>query len=258
MATKPIITIDVDDAKFREFLDRFEAYQRELKDQPGLWGEANKGIAAGGAGIDAMVALIGAQTDMLRKAIEEQRRLEHATLRGADAMHRMAGGARETASHITSITKSVLKWGALIGGGLIGGSLFGIDRLAHSASTLRTRGLGLGVSPAALQALGINFGQLFNPSGPLGAIANIQAQIGGQATFTALGLPQAFGERPTAAFLDIIRQIHALRLGTPAGSRAHVVEYGAAQRLGFTPEAMRAISNLSDRELQQRIAAARP
>ncbi len=166
MAKKPIISIDIDDAKFKSFLELFDKYTAELDKMPESWKGANSVMNAG-------VAAIAEQTHSIAKHLHEatnaQKQFTHATKHGESGLKRMANEARKLSDSVLNIGKSLLKVGGLGLGG-IGAALFGIDKLAGDAVATQYTARGLGITTGQERAFKLAYRRIM-PTSVLGAIA---------------------------------------------------------------------------------------
>jgi hypothetical protein len=254
MPLKPIIDIDVNDGKFKQFLQLFEKYREATKAMPADWGKVGEAVEKSGVGFGEMTAALLAQVEILHRVEKEQRQFEQTTTRTGRAMHGLAGHAREVARHVESTTRNLLKWsgiGTAVGGLLGAGGLFGIDRLASNASNLRTSAAGVGVNPATLLAAKVNFGQFFNAQSALGNIANLQQSLSGQVAFNTLGIPGQFGGSPGSALGPSLNAIHRLYNSTPASQRQNMPWWQYATQILGSAEAVRTVGGMSAGELRK-------
>lgn len=87
-----------------------------------------------------------------------------------------------------NIGLNIAKWGIGAGIGLLGGGIFGLDRLAGTATAERTRSRGLGVSPGELRAWRTEFGNYGDPEGLLTAASNAPTDAQMRSTFRLAGV----------------------------------------------------------------------
>lgn len=190
-----VISFPVDDGPFKAFLDLYNKFQDTLKDLPRQWDSSNEAIDRNKESLDKLMEGLNGHSEVLEKikgttealaAIEMERaaketeriekdkehlqvQKEHTVHAETQASHwrEMAKSSAEFAAHIKEATLSILKWAGLTGiiGGLLGGGgLFGIARLADSASSDRARSLGLGVSYGGLRSFTNTMGPLLGGS----------------------------------------------------------------------------------------------
>ena len=195
MAKKPIISIDIDDAKFKAFLELFDKYREHLDSMPESWKGANDVMNAG-------IAAIAEQTHSIAKHLHEataaQKQFTHATRHGESGLKKMANEARKLSDSILNIGKSLLKVGGLGLGG-IGAALFGIDRLASDAVGTQYSARGLGITTGQKRAFSIAYRRIM-PSSVLGAIAGERNTPEGLAMLSLqTGLPMQLLQKQNAA-----------------------------------------------------------
>lgn len=184
---KSIIDIDVNDEKFRDFIDMFEQYKTALGTLPGEWSKSEKSLDSHVSSFVEMTAALMAQAELHRKidaaeiasaaaqhranvekteeakkqaAIAEKYRLsvERTSRITKDIRQNTIGIAKE----VGNATLSLLKWvgiGGVVSGLLGAGGLYGIDRLAEGAAGNRRLSQGLGTTTGNERAFGVNFGR---------------------------------------------------------------------------------------------------
>ena len=189
----PVLQIPLDDEAFKKFAQLFGEYQDRLEKSPGLWRKTNEAIFS--------------QGHALRQLGENK---------GATSMWRsIAGFSGSALSATLGITREILKWGTLLGGGLIGGSLFGITRMAGDVSSYRQRAMGLGMSIGGMRSFDVNFKRLGDPGGFLSAINAAISNPSLQGPLYALGVnPDGSTGQVSVAMLKAMRR---LALSTPRG-----------------------------------------
>lgn len=193
MATqKSIVQVDVDSEQFKEFMALFEKYKAMLDKMPGTWAKVDKAVVEVGEDskktFDQQVAAL--------KIIQTQNQNITLNLR-QQATH--VGKTNRTLSNTARVTKSIaknvanttwhlLKWAAL--GGLAGaaGGFWGLDKLAGSATNVRTTSRNLGASPGELRAAQVNYGSYFNAEGALGRINDVQSSLSSSWLLSGMGL----------------------------------------------------------------------
>ena len=188
----PILSVDIDDTKFQDFLDKFEKHKEALGRMPGVWAGIGKAAGETGSGMDHLLAAslgIGASLD---KIAASQDKFLKTTQQSGLALERNSSHALMLSRSLADGAMSMLKISSIAGvvSGLLGaGGLWGIDRLAASAAGARRSAMGLGVSSGQEKAFGINYGRVLdNPSGLLETIANAQGDPRQAWPFAALGI----------------------------------------------------------------------
>ena len=249
MAKKPIISIDIDDAKFKSFLELFDKYTAELDKMPDSWKGANSVMNAG-------VAAIAEQTHSIAKHLHEatnaQKQFTHATKHGESGLKRMANEARKLSDSVLNIGKSLLKVGGLGLGG-IGAALFGIDKLASDAVATQYTARGLGITTGQERAFKLAYRRIM-PTSVLGAIAGERNTPEGLAMLSLqTGLPIARLQSQNAAQIapEVALELRRRSMGwTPEQRSAMMSAYGYTAS-GFTTEDARRLRLTSRTAIEQ-------
>ena len=164
MPVKAIIDVDVNDEKFANFKAQFDKYHAALGKQSEMWAKAGKSqteIASHWQKLTAKMmaaqSVDSGQGDAQRKQITNLRQSE-----GLWAS--MQRSTKDVAKNIAGATTSLLRWTGILGAvsGLFGvGGLYGIDRMAASASGQRQSAMGRGLSVGEQSAFATNFARIF-------------------------------------------------------------------------------------------------
>ncbi|WP_427193099.1 lytic transglycosylase domain-containing protein [Serratia marcescens] len=213
MAAKSVVEIDVQDEKFQAFLEKFNDYQKALEGLPEQWRGAAQGIgdsakqtekvlgsteAITQAFNDGVVAIASVNDGLdrlngnLEKANKTQSEFNKKNRSASTFLGKASKDAKELAGHIKNATTSLLSWGTVLGlfSGLAGvGGLWGINRLAGSASAQRFTAMGLGTTAGGLNSSAVNYQKVLgNPVGTLGAIRDSQLDLSKRWQFKAMGI----------------------------------------------------------------------
>ncbi len=222
MATRSIIDIEVNDAAFQRFAEQFKKYTELLAKTPTAWADVGKQAKTTSLNFENLTAALLAQATFAHELNKESDKQTKHVERQASAWERMAKSSRGLSSHIADATKSLLQWGKLTGliSGLLGaGGLFGIDRLAQSATAQHRTALGLGASVGGMQAFGIAYGRMLSdPQSVLAGVAEGRYSVSGRAALMAAGLTpkQLDPSRDTADIADdLVKSIKRIVDRTP-------------------------------------------
>ena len=152
MANKSVISIDVNDSKFKEFAASFAKYQDALKAMTNDWDKSN--AASGKHAADTEKAL--------KKIQKAQKDLNKDIADGLSVLKGVSKVTGDIAANFASSAVSIAKWLTLsaIGSG------FGLGALAGSATNTRKSATGLGVTSGELRAANVNYGTVHNRSAP--------------------------------------------------------------------------------------------
>jgi hypothetical protein len=175
VAVKSVLSIDVDDTKFKQHLELFGKYQAALAKMPANWKAAAGGAATITKANQGIVALMLTQAQLMTQAIAAQGKAATQAKTTATAWSSVAASTKQVYANLEGAARSMLRLGGLttiVTGLLGGGALFGLDRMAEGVANIRRSALGLGVSPGEQRAFGVDYGRfLGNPSGSLATVA---------------------------------------------------------------------------------------
>lgn len=256
MPVRSVIDIDVNDAKFKDFLGSFDKYNKALKDTAPHWDDAAR--SAGAVALASMATTEEmekqrkeeeAQSARRKKeGAEEQRRIKAA----ATEMEKLRRTVKDIGESMLSGTASLLRWvgiGGMLSGLLGGGALFGLDRLASSMGNARRSAGGLGVTSGQQQSANINFGRYVDTNQVLGGIASAQTNADLWA-FRAVGIDPS-GKNPAELMAELnlkAQKIYKPLAGKPMSEYNAKVQ--ALQALGYSMSDLRRLSKSSTGELR--------
>ncbi|EHK7495678.1 hypothetical protein ICF61_001970 [Escherichia coli] len=270
MAAKSIIEVDVNDEKFLSFMDKFNEYQAALEELPEAWRASAQGIGDSARetskasseaegmtkafldGVDAlnmMVNNLDRISTSLDDANKRQSDLNKKTAGSSSIFGKLKKDSKEFAGHIKDATVSLLSWGGIVGlftGVLGAGGLFGINRLASTASAQRFTSMGLNTSIGALDSTAINYQRaVANPTATLGAIRDTQADLSQRWKFQAMGInnPDRSPDQLLPEMIRAARSIFTQTGGTLQGANA----YGLTSF--FSIDDLNRFKNMSDAEI---------
>lgn len=174
---KAIVDIDVNSEKFKRYSELFDKYQEQLAKTPNVWKAVGKEQAAMATQFERMTAALMAQSELAREGKEEEvRRLKDLTITER-LWSSISKNSRSLYQNVIGVGQGVLKWGGILTGIATGASIFGIDRLATSMSATRQTAMGFGISPAELQAFGVNFGRVVDPDATLSQMTTMESDV---------------------------------------------------------------------------------
>src|SRR5690242_20005483 len=156
----PIVEIPIDSKQFERFNDLFGQYEERLQKTPGFWQKVNKEFR------DSTAAILAQN-----QAMKEFGATDPGKLRQVESGWRsIASFSGTILGNTMRITRQLLKWGTLLGGGLLGGSLWGLTHMAADVAGYRRQAMGLGMSVGSLRSFDVNFGRLGDPGSFLSSI----------------------------------------------------------------------------------------
>lgn len=270
MAAKSIIEVDVNDEKFLSFMDKFNEYQAALEELPEAWRASAQGIGDSARetskasseaegmtkafldGVDALNMMVN-NLDRINTSLDDankrQSDLNKKTAGSSSIFGKLKKDSKEFAGHIKDATVSLLSWGGIVGlftGVLGAGGLFGINRLASTASAQRFTSMGLNTSIGALDSTAINYQRaVANPTATLGAIRDTQADLSQRWKFQAMGInnPDRSPDQLLPEMIRAARSIFTQTGGTLQGANA----YGLTSF--FSIDDLNRFKNMSDAEI---------
>ena len=198
MAQKPIIEIDVRDAAFDAFFDKFEKFRTHLEDIPDAWkklGDAMEGSgkAVGAGALDAKDALAvaaaqaGVIAEALSEAVKQQSSLGRETSKSEKGFASLTKTAKGLGKEIVSIGLNILKFSAVgLGLSALGGGLGFADLASQALSRQRTSNR-LGLSPGQLASFQVNAQPFLETSALANAVA-AQSDVRSAGQLAALGI----------------------------------------------------------------------
>lgn len=270
MAAKSIIEVDVNDEKFLSFMDKFNEYQAALEELPEAWRASAQGIGDSARetskasseaegmtkafldGVDALNMMVN-NLDRINTSLDDankrQSDLNKKTAGSSSIFGKLKKDSKEFAGHIKDATVNLLSWGGIVGlftGVLGAGGLFGLNRLASTASAQRFTSMGLNTSIGALDSTAINYQRaVSNPTATLGAIRDTQADLSQRWKFQAMGInnPDRSPDQLLPEMIRAARSIFTQTGGTLQGANA----YGLTSF--FSIDDLNRFKNMSDAEI---------
>jgi hypothetical protein len=245
MALKSIITIDVDDTRFKEFLKTFDKFQEATKNKDSAPEEQKKQN-------DALVKSFAS----VNKMLEQQKKLQEQNNKqwqiATKESEKLYKNTLKTGESIRKTTESLFKWVGL-GAGLstiFGG--VGLDKLSATLGGQRTQATRLGVTSGQLLSARYNFGRYGDMDSVLGAIASAQINAGNWA-FSSLGI-NAKGKNAAQILPELL--LAAKRKFGPIAGTAMAERSGTAFQLetaGLDIGTMRSVAAASNEELSGQV-----
>ncbi|HAU3156259.1 TPA: hypothetical protein JDD61_003699 [Salmonella enterica subsp. salamae] len=270
MAAKSIIEVDVNDEKFLSFMDKFNEYQAALEELPEAWRASAQGIGDSARetskasseaegmtkafldGVDALNMMVN-NLDRINTSLDDankrQSDLNKKTAGSSSIFGKLKKDSKEFAGHIKDATVNLLSWGGIVGlftGVLGAGGLFGLNRLASTASAQRLTSMGLNTSIGALDSTAINYQRaVANPTSTLGTIRDTQADLSQRWKFQAMGInnPDRSPDQLLPEMIRAARSIFTQTGGTLQGANA----YGLTSF--FSIDDLNRFKNMSDAEI---------
>ena len=221
MPIKTRITVETDEAKFKNSYAAFEKYRAALKETHGVYVLQAPHIRAVSAVGDDLAKFVNG----LDRAAQSQTSFAAAADKAHHAFRGLAGGVVHTLEGFARVALSPLELlfpaGLAVGlfglgAGLVGaGTIFGLERGAAGVSDRRREAMGLGVSYGSLSAYDLNFSRFGVGEGTLGAVASGVYDVTSP-EYLGLLSSGATGHGDTSeAAIDLIRNIPKILQGVP-------------------------------------------
>ena len=274
MALRSIYEIEVEDSKFKEFLDAFTQHQQDVGDLGTKWQAAMRPVERQARGISdytkqfasefanisqrGMAAAKAEGAAMLsvathvKAAAGWQDRFTSGLAAGAKHLHGMKADVADVTSHIAEGTRWLLKWASISTalGGLVGaGGLFGLDRLAEGVAGRRYAAQGLGVTASEQQAFGLGFSRFFDTNAVLGNVAGAQQDWARRWAFSGLGMDQrqVSGMRPDQLAIEMAPRAKRL---WDSGDQSQQFAQAHGLLEFYTMEDLRRLHAMSEQDLE--------
>ncbi len=260
-ADKPILEIEIDDAAFKGFQEKFGAYKAACAQMPEAWGKADSHASDLAAGFEAMVAKMAQANAAINDLAEGARQAGGEQLAAGQAWDRLRYGSKRIGADIYHSTLSLAKWAGLttlFSSILAGGGLFGISRLAMGVSSRRTSAMGMGLDYGEAQSYGVNFDRLGNASGMLAGFNAAMTSGEGQGALVSLLGPNAdrrmAGKDAAGLIAEALPDIKRLVNNTDPRQLGNVLKARGLDRLGIDLNTAETIGRMSPSEINETIA----
>ncbi len=234
MAVKSIIDIEINDDKFKKFVEDFNKHKKEVDKLPDVWDDVSKKTEKTAVSFEQMAALMLAQADYA-KAInehvtditEKHEAVEPLIAKQARHWQDMARSAGAFAVKIGDATRWLLRWASLTGvvsGLLGGGGLFGIERMGLAVGGARRSSLGLGVSPGEQSAFNTKFGRVISSPQFLSGVNEALHDVTKRVALYGAGMTGDLSGKSTSdVAADLIPMLKRIADETPDAMMAQVL-----------------------------------
>lgn len=250
MAVKSVVSVEVNDVSFREFMRLYAKYETALKKAPTTWALVNKNIDGSKESFDKLVGQMSAANVQAQLRVKAQEQADRLTKSSAERWQSMARSTREFARNIGDATTALLRWSAI--SGLVGaGGLFGLDRLGLAAAGSRRSALGLGASIGGQEAFKANFGRLVDPEAFLSNVAGAKFDVTKRVGLISGGLSsQQIGGDTAQTAVALLRNLKKIADETTPALYAQVLQ---ARRLDqfASPTDLERLRNTSPAEFSR-------
>ncbi len=253
MAKKSIIEIDVEDSKWKAFMESFDAYEKALGDLPDAWKKIGEAMGHSGGTLSqtaqqAMQYLsesaghIEEMAKGLKSATKAQAQFGQASGVSRTKLKGLTKEAKDLAHSLFGIGKTLFKIGTI---GTLAG-VAGMFGLAESAYRRQREARGLGMSTGMVGAFRTNMQSFVNPDKMLEIGANLPYSLENIGPLALMGLNRAgmLNESPERRAFDIVNRAHELWQQGRRNQWDPMVQaleklglsYEDYRRIGVTPE----------------------
>ena len=253
MAKKSIIEIDVEDSKWKAFMESFDAYEKSLGDLPDAWKKIGEAMGHSGGTLSrtaqqAMQYLadsaghIEEMAKGFKTATKAQEQFGQATGVSRTKLKGLTKEAKDLAHSLFGIGKTLFKIGTI---GTLAG-VAGMFGLSESAYRRQREARGLGMSTGMVSAFRTNMQSFVNPDKMLEIGANLPYSLENIGPLGLMGLNRAamLNESPERRSFDIINRAHELWQQGRRNQWDPMVQaleklglsYEDYRRIGVTPE----------------------
>lgn len=255
MALKSILDVDVNDSKFKAYVDAYKKYDALLANQPAAWKKVADAVGKASTANDQITGAMGRHLDLTSKIAKYQENAAIAYRNSGNSWEKLAKNSKLFADNIVSATHSLLRWGSITGAlsGVLGlGGLFGVDLLAISAAGQRKSSSGLGVTPGQQKAFGLNYSRLLGSTDTvLGNVNNALTDPSQMVNLARVGITNTDGKNAAQVSAELVQRLHDIAQSIPTnqlGSYARSFQLG---NLGISEEDLRRIKERPQSELDR-------
>jgi flavin-binding protein dodecin len=260
---RPILDIDIQDEKWKRFMESFKEYQDNTQKLNEVWKHfdvaTNKPRAATEA-LDKAIGRARKSSEAMGKTWAEVTKHIGASEAKLARFERSIHGVERGLSRVARFGLKIGKFALAAGGIGFAGGLFGIDELANAAMQRQKAARGLGMPIGQVQAFTTYMQPyLSNPSGTLSAIINARRSPQGMAALAALGFNPAQYDNPNLNRMkfaeDVLERIRSVYLNArknePGVPIESILKAYMTQILGVGTEDARRMANTHQTQLQK-------
>jgi hypothetical protein len=258
VATEPIVTIEIDDTEFREFVTLFERYREMLDSSRSTWYTVAKEVNAVKVDSQRAADELRREGTFAYRVVEAHKKFGMILDGIAVSWSRASSSAKTWAVDVARSTISLQKWTALtaVFSGLVGaGGLWGINRMAAGVASRRSGAMGLGTSYGQYSSFMTNFERLGNAPGIIGgfsdALGDIRRRGPLYSLFDAGRIKSLEKLGPAEAFAEALPRIKELIDQTDPRQRGAMLRARGLDQLGIDLETANVIAGMSPAELRQ-------
>lgn len=255
---RPVLDVDLSPAeeKFKKFMSLYSKYEDKLAKIPSFAKGVKTESDATVKSVQALTAAMLANLDLLSRQKRTQNDVQNSARGIAALWASISRSTRETSSYLYRSVGTLMRWtgiGGAISGLALGGGVFGLDRLAASASAGRRSSMGLGLSYGEQTAFGVSYQRLIDSAAFLGGVSTGRGNVASAqaGALFSLGINPAGKGNTGAIANDALARIRQLALQTPEEHLGILQQSRGLDALGLSVEDLRRIKTLSNSEFAQ-------
>ncbi|GLQ98343.1 lytic transglycosylase domain-containing protein [Dyella mobilis] len=246
MANKKILSIDIDDERFKVFYEQWKEFSVDLENMPDEWKElaqeAEKSHEAIAAAAGMLLENLSQASrhakdlvDHLKNAADAQKDFVAASTDGEITLKKMGKEAKEFAGTIFNLGKFLMKLD-VIGAVTSAGAFWGIDKLAGGAIESQKFARGLGMTTGQLKAFGTDVvSRGYSDASTLDTVSNAKNDFLGRSYLsmaTGLTAQQVMDMDAGSIAIKLTQREHDLWNSTSPGQRPLLSQQPWFQGLG--------------------------
>lgn len=268
---KSVLEVDVQETeKFKAYVERFKKYQSDLKQLPAEWNKVGEATASSGDNVRDMSAVLLTMIDSMRELAANQNDVQEETKKTARHWESISKYIRVSGRSLKDDAQEVTKWAqatgnvimrafrwtgiATAGVGLAaGGTVWGLERLASSASAGRRGAQGLGIRFGQRSAFGLAYDRLIDSAAFLGGVSEARGNIssGAAGALFSLGINPAGPGNTGDVANQVLQRVRQMALETPEEQLGVLHQTRQLGDLGLGLEDLRRLKTMSADEFGQ-------
>ena len=251
---RSVLEIDVNDARFKDYLTSYNKYRASVDKLPGAWGAVTKENKASVQAVQMMTAALLANMDIARKNAANQNQVANDAGRVANYWRQTARYTKESAEYLYRKIQMMARWtgiGTALTGLVTGVGLWGLERFASSANVGLRSVQGQGLNYGQQKAFGLAYERLIDSMGFLGNISTARGNLASSQAVSlyALGMDPTNSSGNTADVAnEALKRIRNLARQTPESELGLLMQSHGLGDLGIGIEDLRRLRKSSDED----------
>lgn len=239
MPLRSVLDIDVNDAAFNAFYDKFQKYSEESRKLPAIWQSAGRSQ--------------GGNNREIERTVGFAERLNRSWSMMRETTGTVARNVREIASRMMHMTSLM----AAAGGLATGFGFLGMDALGRQAAGFRRAAMGQGTSIGTMRSFGLNFSRFIDPNAFLGGVSQAMRDPRHSVALSALGIQARPGEDTAAVAARALERAQQLAKTTPESQLGTLLQSHKLGDLGLSLDDLMRLRRMSTEEMRTQQGAFR-